>query len=93
MSAAKTPTLKERYEWIVNTYTDQFCKTHDVELEHWVGGRVAEVACISSYFLQLDEIRYDIDNEVTKGKIWEWCELMSETMDYKISYRNFLKME
>ena len=92
MSARTTPSLKDRFDKLANTYVQQFCAKHEVESEFWVADRIGETILISGQYLQLDDIRYDIDNNVPKGKIWDWMQWCSEMSDYSVSFRNYLKM-
>ena len=86
----KNQSLKERYEKLVEIYIDQFCKKHEVELEFWIGDQVGETACIASYFLQFEDIRHDIDNGISKSKIWDWLGNAGESDEHRMNYRNYL---
>lgn len=58
--------IKERYENAVHEYCMAFCQKHgyDYDPDGWVGGNVGGVVLIAYYYINFDDIRYDIDNDV-----------------------------
>ena len=67
--------LKERYKNICNEYLQRFCTKHGYHYEPddaWIAGDAGGCAKIGDYVFGFDEIRYDIDNDVPKGKILDW---------------------
>jgi hypothetical protein len=78
------PTLKQRYERICQTYVDQFCAKHQKEFEGWDDGG----AWMGTHWISLENIRYDIDNQLDKETIWQWLET-----DRDINFRNYLKLD
>ena len=71
---AKTFTLKDQFETIVKRYVASFCWKHDLDIENysWVGGRVGEVLEVSDFYFGFDDIRMDIDKELTERTIFDW---------------------
>jgi len=68
-------TLKQRYESVATAYLNKFIKKQDIDFDGWVGddiGGIASFCC--QYFFNLDDIRYDIDNNCKKGLILRWQE-------------------
>jgi hypothetical protein len=92
MSAPKTPSLKDRFDKLANTYVEQFCRKNNVQSGFWVADKTGETIHIAGQYFQYEDIRYDIDNDVPKGKIWEWMEYISEMSDYSIGFGEYLKM-
>lgn len=71
-------TLVQQYERVVLRYIRTFCKKQDIKFDHWVGNIIGEVACCNECFLNFDDIRFDIDNNIDAGKILEWKNEMKE---------------
>lgn len=88
----KNQSLKERYENIVETYVDHFSKKHDCEFEWWVADRVGEVANINGYYIQFDDLRLDIDEQVEKPKIWQYLDYTGDADNPSVNFYNYLKL-
>ncbi len=68
----KLTEFQKEYNNIVNKYLLRFVKKHGYEFSDWISD-VGEIACfIEQYFLNFDDIRYDIDNNIKKGLIFQW---------------------
>ena len=73
--------LKERYTNICNEYLQRFCIKqgyHYEPDEAWIAGDAGDCATIGDYVFGFNEIRYDIDNDVPKGKIIAWYDYVLE---------------
>jgi hypothetical protein len=65
--------LKKKYENIVEQYIKKFTNKHGYEFSYWCGPDVGGIACfIDQYFFNLEDIMYDVNNEVKKGMIFQW---------------------
>lgn len=90
--------LKERYTIICNEYLQKFCvkQGFDYEPEYaWVAGNAGGCANVGDFYFSFDEIRYDIDNDIPKGKIIEWYNYCLETsmldLPLRINYPSYCK--
>ena len=90
--------LKERYRNICNEYLQRFCIKQGYLYEQddaWVAGNAGGCATIGDYVFGFDEIRYDIDNDIPKGKIIEWYDYTLETsmldLPLRINYPSYCK--
>ena len=90
--------LKERYKNICNEYLQRFCIKQGYNYEPddaWVAGDAGGCATIGDYVFGFDEIRYDIDNDVPKGKILAWYDYILEIhtlgLPKTINYPSFCK--
>lgn len=90
--------LKERYRNICNEYLHRFCIKQGYHYEAddaWVAGNAGGCATIGDYVFGFDEIRYDIDNDIPKGKIIEWYDYTLETSELdlplRINYPSYCK--
>ena len=73
--------LKKKFENIVNEYIAEFVAKHEYEFAYWVGGQVGGMASfIDQYFLTLEDIRYDIDNDIPSPTIFRWQDYVVEWM-------------
>lgn len=68
-------TLKQRYESIATAYLNKFIKKQDIDFDGWISGDIVGIASFCcQYFFNLDDIRYDIDNNCEVGLILRWQE-------------------
>jgi len=68
-------TLKERYQSVAKAYLNKFIRKQKLDFDGWVSddiGGIASFCC--QYFFNLDDIRYDIDNNCEVGLILRWQE-------------------
>lgn len=62
--------IAEEYKECCNRYLQMFCEKHGYDCYSWIDvGRTAEVG---GYEFAFDDIRYDIEQNLPKGKIEEW---------------------
>jgi len=90
--------LKKEYEAICNEYIKDFVKKQGYEFSYWVADKVGGIACfIEQYFFNIDDIRYDIDNKVKKGRIFEWQDFCIENSENEcernVNFESYLLME
>lgn len=69
--------LKSRYEKICSDYIRAFVKKHDYEFSGWVSDEVGGIACfIEQYYFNLNDIVYDVNNDLPVNLIFEWQEYL-----------------
>lgn len=68
--------IRERYENAVHEYCIAFCQKHDYHYnpDGWVRNNIGGVVLIGDYYINFDDIRYDIDNDVPKEIFFEFYE-------------------
>lgn len=72
------------YNAIVGHYMAYFIqKQFDLEENqdvdyYWVADMIGTIVSVNDFFLNFDDIRYDIDSEQPKGLIFEWYDYMME---------------
>lgn len=69
--------LKQQFEEVRKAYLDAFVKRHDLVSADWVGPGVCEIVCANDdFFLDFDDIRYDVDNaaSLSVNEIWDWLD-------------------
>lgn len=68
--------LQENYKIICNTYAHKFAVKHEYSFDGWVADRVGEVAVMGDYYVDFEDIRYDIDNNIDSkeyDKYYNYC--------------------
>lgn len=68
--------LKETYEVTCNTYAHDFAVKHEYSFDGWVADRIGEVAVMGDYYVDFEDIRYDIDNNIDSkeyDKYYNYC--------------------
>ena len=69
----KTSELKYCYELVCAEYIRKFSKKQKLEFDGWVGSHIGGIAeFINQYFFNLDDIVYDINNNLPKNLIMKW---------------------
>ncbi len=71
MNNKQSNKLAREFKNIVNSYIVAFGEKHDIEFDYWVADRIGEIAVYGDFFFNLDDIRFDIDNDV-KEDIIDW---------------------
>ena len=91
--------MRRRIAWneICFQYVEAFCQRHGYtpECDAWVGGEVGTTICINDMYIGMDEIRYDVDNEVPVKKFEEWywksLDVYELTGEKWLNYPSFCK--
>lgn len=73
-------TLKDRWNEVCEAYLSEFCKRHGFDREDadWVGNDIGGLAQIGDYFVNMSEIKYDVDNQVPEKTFFLWYDYSME---------------
>ena len=87
-------TRQERWNDICNEYLKEFCDRHEWQYEPdmWVAGNTGTIVMIGDMFVSMNNIRYDIDNNVPTDYFekWYWKSIeISELTDGAENYMNY----
>ena len=76
---------------ICNEYLKEFCDRHDCEYHplDWVGGEVGTIIEIADMFVTMDNIRYDVDNDIPTDKFFDWYWNSVEHSELGLNYMNY----
>jgi hypothetical protein len=66
-------TLQEQYQALADKYVKAFVKKQGFEFTDWIGDNQIAVF-IEQYFINFDDLRFDLDKNCPKGLIFEWCD-------------------
>ena len=90
--------LRKAYNEARDNYAKAFCKKQELILEfefdggyaYWIGETILSV---NDYYINLEDLMYDVDNNVKKGFFFEWYDYSLE-QHYKeetvVNYKNYL---
>lgn len=88
--------LNKDWKQICDEYVRQFCKKHGYDIEWdlkndlvWVRNDPGTIACVGDMFVDMEDIRYDIDNDIPEDKYEEWYWTSMSRCDYDIPYMNY----
>jgi hypothetical protein len=56
----------------VRLYCALFCKKHHLEAPMWIGDHLGTVGSFGDYVIDFETVRYDIDNNIPDGVLFEW---------------------
>lgn len=92
----KLTELQNRWNEVCNAYLKEFCKKHGfICADGWVGDDVGTIAIIGDFFVNIIDMRYDIDNNVDKDKFLLWYDYTSNIamlgLERTINYPSFCK--
>ena len=87
-------TRQERWNELCNEYLKEFCDKHEWQYEPdmWVAGNIGTIVMIGDMFVSMNNIRYDIDNNVPTDDFakWYWKSIeISELTDGSENYMNY----
>ena len=75
MKKEKKSELKKLFGKLCKIYVDIFCKKHELQFSGWVANNPGTAATCSDYYINFDDIRYDIDNDIPEDKFTIWYDL------------------
>ena len=88
--------LKTKYEKIVNEYLRIFIEKQGFDAEncYWIGDKIGEIFSVNEqYYFSLQEIRFDVDNNIKAGAITDWQdEAINNKNKRHINYENYIKL-
>lgn len=66
--------LKSEWQELCNKYLKKFCDKHEYEYEPdcWVANNPGTIACVNDMFVSMEDIRYDIDNDIPEEYFEKW---------------------
>lgn len=70
--------IMDQYESAVMTYVLAFCAKHEIDFDGWIGNRIGEIALFNDYFMNFSDLKYDIDSQQPKERIWKWYDISLE---------------
>lgn len=82
--------IKQRYENCVMKYVEMFCNKHELDYDGWIGDYFGEVAYLSDIIADMNDIRFDIDNNIDKHLYKEHYYYNLENSK-TINYRSYVK--
>lgn len=66
--------LKSQWKEICDEYLQEFCDRHEYDIADafWVGNDAGGIVGICDMYIDMDNIRYDVDNQVPIDKFEKW---------------------
>ena len=85
--------LKKQWCDICNEYVRLFIEKHELESkyyeDYWIANDPGTIICISDMYISMDDIRYDIDNDIPKEKFEEWYWTSVDRAENGLQYLNY----
>lgn len=91
--------LKKSWVQICNIYLSEFCRRHNFSYDRdmWISGNPGTAAEVCDMIISMDDIRYDVDNQIDPNVFQKWywksvevSELTNGTQSY-LNYPSFCK--
>lgn len=88
-------TLQEEFKDLCFKYLYEFNKKHELEMTErelkscWIANEVGGIADLNDMYINFDDIRYDIDNDIPGDKIFDWYWNSVEHAEMGVKYMNF----
>lgn len=89
--------LKEKWKAVCNEYLKRFCDKHEFayEPDMWIADEPGTIIEIADMFVTMDDIRYDIDNNIHEDKYTQWywksLERLELGIEDDLSYQSFCR--
>lgn len=66
--------LKSEWQILCSMYLRKFCDKHEYTYEPdcWVANNPGTIACVNDMFVSMEDIRYDIDNDIPEEYFEKW---------------------
>lgn len=86
--------LKKSWIQVCNIYLHEFCRRHNFRYERdmWISGDPGTIVEVCDMFISMDNIRYDVDNQIDPDMFqkWYWKSIeVSELTNGAQSYLNY----
>ena len=83
--------MRDAWDGICNAYLHAFCERHGWNLSdaYWGNDEPGTVACIGGYFVEMDVIRYDVDNDVPADQFWKWYDYTLDICEIETDFRYY----
>jgi hypothetical protein len=90
----KTKELHDKYTDICNEYITIFLKKHNFHSDYsgndiWVANEPGTIALIEDMFVNFDDVRYDIDNDIPEEKFYKWYSQQERLTLIGLKYLNY----
>ena len=88
-------TRQERWDELCNEYLKEFCDKHEWQYEPdmWVAGNIGTIVMIGDMFVSMNNIRYDVDNNVPTDYFAKWYWKSIEISDLTDGAENYMNYE
>lgn len=88
-------TRQERWNELCNEYLKEFCDKHEWQYEPdmWVAGNIGMIVMIGDMFVSMNNIRYDVDNNVPTDYFAKWYWKSIEISDLTDGAENYMNYE
>ena len=65
---------KAHWKDLCNEYLEEFCNRHEFKYEKdaWIGDDPGTIVMVGDMFVNMDDIRYDVDNDVPEEYFCKW---------------------
>lgn len=84
--------IRRMYEETVCLYVTMFNEKHrfeEYDPTMWVAGEIGGIICIGDMFVNFEDIRYDIDKDITDDVFCEWYWNSMECHEIGLDYPNY----
>lgn len=86
--------IKKQWKDICDEYLQMFADKHELELDdideyNWIGGDPGTIATPSDYFISMEDIRYDIDNDIPEDVFFKWYDYSLELHELDLNNVNY----
>ena len=85
--------IKQQYIDACNAYLEAFCEKYDFDYDDakdsWVAGCVGDTCLCGDYYITLEEMITDIENNAPKGEFLKYYEYSLECHEYGLFSPNY----
>jgi len=84
--------LRDKWKKVCNEYLEKFMRKHEYceDINNiWVADDIGEIANIGDMFIAMNDIRYDLDNDVPEDYFEKWYWKRLDRYEMGIPYMNY----
>lgn len=88
--------MRTSWKNICDNYVRVFCERHEIDIEYelkhdlvWMVNNPGTIACIGDMFVSMEDLRYDVDNNIHPDFFVKWYWTSVERAELGIKYMNY----
>ena len=91
MNKAHKELLKKNYEKACNEILKAFCSTYELQYEEnaWVAGDVGTIAEVGDYYIDFQDMKYMLDNDIAFEEWLRWYDYCLDAHDLGLDTPHF----
>ena len=86
-------TLQDCWRNVCSEYVRAFIEKHELDTlnyeDYWINNDPGTIICLNDMYIDMENLRYDIDNDIPKDKFEEWYWTSVDRAENNLQYINY----